>query len=255
MMRFQFHIIGRTDDISHLETKDLSSHPQFPFCLKTKVSWSKNVMEERECPPQILIGANDSAFCLLLSLGCYIESRLTEGLQSRFLFGESDHDDEPQRVNHYYQRRIRAAWTNPEFVLMHQQNGTDKIGTHSLQKFPSTWAKRNGCRDDDIEIRGRWKGKRRGRIVNRYISLEQLPIDAKVAGILCVGGPIRYRIKDDAHISDHFMKTHVVPNTFDHYQEDRSNHIAVVLGPALLYACFYTRHGTSNRSVSLSSNS
>jgi hypothetical protein len=42
-----------------------------------------------------------------------------------------------------------------------------------------------------------------------------------------------------AHIiSDHFMKTHVVPNTFDHYQEDRSNHIAVVLGPALLYACF-----------------
>jgi hypothetical protein len=29
MMRFQFHIIDRTDDVSHLETKDLSSHPQF----------------------------------------------------------------------------------------------------------------------------------------------------------------------------------------------------------------------------------
>ena len=70
MMRFQFQIIGRTDDISHIDTNDLNSHPQFPFCL----------MEERECPPQILIGANNSAFCLLLSLGCYLESRLTEGL-------------------------------------------------------------------------------------------------------------------------------------------------------------------------------
>ena len=74
--------------------------------------------------------------------------------------------------------------------------------------------------------------------MNRYISVEQLPIDAKVAGILCVGGPVRYRVKDDAHINDHFMKTHVVPNMFEHYQQGRSNHIAAVLGPALLYACF-----------------
>jgi hypothetical protein len=50
-------------------------------------------------------------------------------------------------------------------------------------------ASEHGATDPEIEIRGRWKGEKNGRIVNRYISVEQLTTDAKVAGILCVGGP------------------------------------------------------------------
>jgi hypothetical protein len=41
------------------------------------VSWSKNVMEERDCPDQILLGSNDTDFCVLLALSCYLESKLT----------------------------------------------------------------------------------------------------------------------------------------------------------------------------------
>jgi hypothetical protein len=77
MLKFQFHIIGRSDDICNLlETKDLISHDKFgDFALSTKVSWSKNVMEECDCPGQIRLGLNDTDFCVLLALAaCWLES-------------------------------------------------------------------------------------------------------------------------------------------------------------------------------------
>ena len=99
MMKFQFHIIGRNDDICHLETRDLSSHDRFDFALRTKVSWSKNVMEERDCPDQIMLGANDTDFCVLLALAIYLESRFTLGYgDPRFLFGKREQDNEPRKA-------------------------------------------------------------------------------------------------------------------------------------------------------------
>jgi hypothetical protein len=63
MLKVQFHIIARTDDITNLETGDLRSHNKFgAFALQTKVSWIKNVMEERSCSDQILLGAADTDF-------------------------------------------------------------------------------------------------------------------------------------------------------------------------------------------------
>jgi hypothetical protein len=76
MLKFQFHIIARTGVITNLKTENLRSHAKFGmFVLQTKVSWIKNVMEERACLDHILIGAADTYFCMLLSLACYIESR------------------------------------------------------------------------------------------------------------------------------------------------------------------------------------
>ena len=47
MCKLQFHIIGRADDLSNIETPDLREHSKFgDFALQTKVSWSKNVLEE-----------------------------------------------------------------------------------------------------------------------------------------------------------------------------------------------------------------
>jgi hypothetical protein len=48
----------------------------------------------------------------------------------------------------------------------------------------------------------------------------------------------QFGVKDDANVSDRFMKSHVVPNIYEYYREDPSNHIVVVLGPDILYACF-----------------
>jgi len=49
---WQHALIGRLDDAAHFEVKDPAGHPNFDFALRTNVRWSKNVMEERQCPPQ-----------------------------------------------------------------------------------------------------------------------------------------------------------------------------------------------------------
>jgi hypothetical protein len=99
MLKLQFHLIGRMDDLCNIETADIREHEDFPgFALQTQVAWSKNVNEERDCPPQIILGANDPDFCTLLGLAGYMESRFTENWgNARYLFGETNRDDEPLR--------------------------------------------------------------------------------------------------------------------------------------------------------------
>lgn len=63
MMKYQYHLIARCDDMAHFETRDLRGHadPRFSsFALQTKVFWSKNVLDERKCPDQIFFGSNDA---------------------------------------------------------------------------------------------------------------------------------------------------------------------------------------------------
>jgi hypothetical protein len=70
MLKLQFHLIARMDDICNLESSNLRKHEKFgAFALQTQVSWSKKVNEERNCPSHIILGANDPGFCPLLGLG------------------------------------------------------------------------------------------------------------------------------------------------------------------------------------------
>jgi hypothetical protein len=72
--KFQFHLIARLDDTCRFEECDLKPHPQFPFALLAKMCWSKNVREERDAPDQIVLGAMDFRYCILLALGVYLET-------------------------------------------------------------------------------------------------------------------------------------------------------------------------------------
>jgi hypothetical protein len=56
-----------------------------------------------------------------------------------------------------------------------------------------------------VEVRGRWKGGG-GRVVNIYISVEQLTTDTKLTGVIAVGGTIRYKLKDYSHASLQFLR-------------------------------------------------
>jgi len=47
---WQHCLIGGLDDAAHFEAKDPTGHPNFDFAVRTNVRWSKNVMEERQCP-------------------------------------------------------------------------------------------------------------------------------------------------------------------------------------------------------------
>jgi hypothetical protein len=47
------------DDTANFKETDLKPNPRFDFTLLTKLIWAKNVMEERDAPDQILLGAMD----------------------------------------------------------------------------------------------------------------------------------------------------------------------------------------------------
>jgi hypothetical protein len=96
MLNLQFHIIGRADDISNVETMDISHHDKFPaFALQMAVLWSKNVLDERDCPDKILLGMMDTDFCVLIALGCYLGTVLsTKADGHRFLFSNIDDDND-----------------------------------------------------------------------------------------------------------------------------------------------------------------
>ena len=51
-----YHLIDRVEDICNFAMISPKGHDTFPFVMKTKVQWSKNVRDEQECPDQILLG-------------------------------------------------------------------------------------------------------------------------------------------------------------------------------------------------------
>ena len=59
MTMWQYHLIGRIDDVCHFGMSNPMGNPTFTFALKTKVQWSKNVRTEEACPAQILLGSGD----------------------------------------------------------------------------------------------------------------------------------------------------------------------------------------------------
>lgn len=178
-----------------------------------QVAWSKNVMDEHECPPQIIFGSNDIKFCMLAGIGSMLESRITANEQSKYLFGQPDRDDsdEPLRANSRYTNALRNMWKKKQVLKDLIRLTKGEIGSHSLRKLAATMSVRKGCTEQETEIRGRWKGKRGGSIVNRYINPSQLPIDAKVAAALCGEGPVWYKVKADSGVTDQFLKEFVVP--------------------------------------------
>jgi hypothetical protein len=63
--------------------------------------------------------------------------------------------------------------------------------------------------------------------------------DAKVASILCVGGPCKYVLRDNCGISDLWLTTHVVPALAS--RSCISNKVSLVLAKPVLWACFDER--------------
>jgi hypothetical protein len=245
MMKLQYHLIMRSDDLGHFKTSDLKGHsdPRYcPFALLMKVSWSKNVMEERDCPDQILFGSMDSSYCILLALSIYLESWITsyDGMQSIFMFSDdTDVELAPNRTKSSYSDTLRNHVFSDQFFL--SQTGTqdpENLGTHSLRKYPATWASWNDCTREEIEVRGRWRSNTQ-QVVTTYINVKQEYRDAKVHAALCVGGPIKYKLVDGCGITPAWCIEHVVPGICRYYGNNANAHlICNVLALPLLFACF-----------------
>jgi hypothetical protein len=227
--KFQYTMVARLDDTCRIEEADLKPNPQFPFALLCKMCWSKNVLEERDAPDQILLGSMDRCYCILLGLAIFLEVwyEAEEGLTHHYLFGRTGDPERTKKA--VYQFLKKNIWDKPEFV----RRAIGPVGTHSLRKYPSTRARRCGCSKDDVDNRGRW---RKRRVQDQYVSVNLPYPDAKVAAALCVGGPCRYALKQGSGVSDNWLRQYVVPNIL------RSQHIqdrvALVLALPLVWAAF-----------------
>jgi hypothetical protein len=235
MLLYQYYLIARCDDVAHFLINDLHAHtdPAFSsFTLQTKVTWSKNVLEERNCPDQIFFGSFDPQYCLLLSLSIYLEVWFCDTnrhQQKAFLFADDDPED-PKAVE-----RIKANYsTTLRKYFVVSLGLSSELGTHSIRKYAASWARALGCLMDEIENRGRWRTATR-RIVDRYVNVEQMFLDAKVAAALCVGGAIKYCLVDNSGVTTLWLKENVVPGLCNYFGED--NKIVDVLALPLLWVC------------------
>lgn len=230
--KLQFSLIARVDDMANFETADLKAHPDITYALQCKMCWSKNIMEERDAPEQILFGAMNPDFCVLVALGVYMEAWMEtgNGVQSRYLFSEEIDDNAPTRAKNLMQKIYKEATTNPNFRALKP----GLLGTHSNRKFPSTFARRNGCSKEDVDCRGRWRNKKT--VVDRYIDVTLQYSDAKVAAALCIGGAVKYKLKEAAGITEAWLLQNVVPNIERRFPAEDS-HFAATLAVPILWAC------------------
>jgi hypothetical protein len=58
--RFQYYaMVTRIDGTTHFKEADLKPNLRFDFALLAQMCWSKNVMQERNAPDQIMLGSMD----------------------------------------------------------------------------------------------------------------------------------------------------------------------------------------------------
>ena len=162
---------------------------------------------------------------------------------SKYLFTEDDNKKAPCRLKSTYTNALREkVWRKQAFIKLAPEAGpidanmypTD-IASHSSCKCPVEYATNSGASSNEVEIRGRWKGQKGGRVVFRYINVQQLYEDVRVESLLCRGEPVRYTIKEGVQITDDWLFEHVVPNIRRRFPNDAR--LFRVMALSLLYIC------------------
>lgn len=236
MAKFQLHLIARIDDTAHVRFADLKSHPQFNFALTIRLRWTKNCNEERDAPEQIILGSEDSDFCVVVALAIYIQFALefANAHNSDYIFCNTEETPTSikQQVSVMLKKKVIESGEWQELQRRtHGENYTiEKCGTHSLRKFAATLARLLGRSQDEVDVRGRWRNTKR--VSDRYTSINLPIVDANVASSLCVGGAVKYKIKEDSPVSDAWLIEEFVPQI----ALKCGNGVAIVLGRALLWA-------------------
>ena len=238
------HLIHRIDDACHFKADTIHGDAQFPFVLKCRTRWSKNVKKMQHCPEQIILAADDWRICTVLWLAIYQETWLKEHPDVKFMFTDNPDDEKgPSNINKRYASRVaKVCWGTKDFKSLKDETGDRAkkgIGTHSERKYASTAAKKRGAKRKQVEYRGRWVGEKGKSVCDRiYIDVEEPYTDAFVASLLCGdGGPIKYEFKRGYEMSDNWVMATAVPNISRRFRRDDSRMVRV-LGMAYLWAVF-----------------
>ena len=149
-----------------------------------------------------MIGAGDWKWCILLGLAIHLELWIGSGTGTvnEQIFAREN--DSAESAKEQAGSLLREIMESEDFTKLRQA----QLGTHSIRKCSRTHVRRMGRSKDDCDYRGRWKGKKRiGDIYEDTI----LPYpDAHVASALCIGGPIKYDLRDGSGLDDGWIKVH-----------------------------------------------
>jgi hypothetical protein len=237
MIKFQLHLIGRSDDTAHVKKSVLEQSTQFPEYLTVQMRWSKNVQEEKDCPKQIILGSMNTTYCCVLGLSLFLEKWISDGQGSvsQWLFadGTSDsssildeQDKEALNCKANYANSFKRAIDSDVFTA-----NEGKLGTNSVKKYAATRCRSGGASKDDTDYRARWKGRR---MQDRYTDTELDWSDVNAASKLCVGGICVYKVKDGSGITDEWLAREVAPAI----SESFGDKVGRILAKPLLWACF-----------------
>jgi hypothetical protein len=175
-----------------------------------------------------------------LSLAIWLEEWCTKGtgLRSQWLFVDGsttreslvkDQNKEANAGKLKYTTAVKKAINSNQF----QPTAQGALGSHSIRKLGATHCRRCGASKDDVDYRARWASKR---MQDRYTDVQLPWPDLNAASKLCQGGPIKYKVKQEAGITDEWIYQNVTPGIANVFNEQ----VAAILGRALLWACFDT---------------
>ena len=230
----QFHFLARIDDTSAMMIDEIRAHDTYKaFALRSRLCWSKNVLEERAAPPQIMFGSGNYKFCCLLTLAIFLE------LYYPVDVNENDQVNVFAAINpttagikQRISRHLKKIFMSEEFGAVIEMM-KEVVGSHSIRKFASIHARRSGCSRDDLNVRGRWK--RFKQMVDTYVDPDIPFPDAKTAAALSIGAPIKYELRNGCGLDDCWLLETVLPEVHKRHDDRKA---VVTLSKALLRACF-----------------
>ena len=231
IFRMQYNLGGRVDDVSKQQAKNIIPNKDIEhqnLSIITKLPWSKNVKTKKQAPWQILIGASDQHYCVLIGLAVWLEFMIIYGQNedSDFVFAYSGCNDE-NAINRKASDIMKKVLNDPDFEVILEE----KKGTHSMRKFATDMAKKRGMLKDWIDLQFRWLRKR---MQDNYASTTIPSVDGMVAAALCKNGPVHYHVKEYSGINDDWVCDKVCPNITRVYGKQ----VGKVLGRALLWSVY-----------------
>ncbi len=139
---FQFAMIGRLDDTAKFRQPDLQPYSKYPdYAVMGHLPWSKDVVEERDAPQQLIFGAMDPRYDTLSLLGLWLEYRFEfHPEENEFIFCMGCLED-PIRIKETMRRVLSTVLKDDEFHV----RDLGLLGSHSIRKFAVTFARGNGC--------------------------------------------------------------------------------------------------------------
>jgi hypothetical protein len=167
MIKFMFHFVCWGNNAAHVFKSSLKQSSEYPWALVCTLCWPKTVREQRDCPPQILLGSMNPDYCVMLSLAVFLEDWIEQGqgCTSQWLFSDgttmltSPEEDIQKDVDWckggLYMQLKRIVKSETFATDPAVANSCSALANHSTKKYATTQGRRRGLLKDFMDYRAR----------------------------------------------------------------------------------------------------